>query len=501
MGWRGQRKRCAMDGQGAGVRRPDEPAAPAPLKAYKSLRAKGLAATLGLMVFLLGSALFVAHERSKIYDSMQALQQLSRHDKALALAEAAVGSARVDVNLVSNAGNTGTVPPSDLALYMESCSRLFAALEEFDPSYALLERSISRSFSALVDQPVRANWIDLRESLGRAAEVLEIRRQQLALEREALTQANQRQYDAVTIESLLLSLAAIAVFGALVAWFFARLAGDIRSLEAHARHIVHGSRGVMLPVARDDELGRLMQAVNQMSSDLDEREKRIGIETERRAHEDKMLAVASLAAGVAHEVNNPLAAISGMAQALFTEDQAVPSGQVNAAAQAILDQSQRAAMAARNLALLAAPQPSEYDWVDFNALVRKVLQLMGYDKRYRHFRFEQSLAPGLPAVHVPASALQQVLMQLVSLGCEALAVQDAAGASVRVDTRTLTDGVGLDVCVPARLDFALPTVQRVMLLAQSNMESLGGRFHLSQDASPRLTMSLTIPVGRADEQG
>lgn len=478
-----------------------EPLVASPLPVQRSLRAKGLVATLGLMLFMLGSATFVAFERSKIYDSMEHLQQVSRHDKALALAEAAVNSAAVDVNLASNAGQPDTLPPSELTLYMESCAKLFAALEEFDPSYTLLERAISRSFVELQAQPVRANWIDLRESLARASQMLEIRRQQLAIERDELTHAYQRQYDAVTIESLLLSLAGIAVFGAVVAWFFARLTGDIRSLEAHARHIVHGSRGVMLPVARDDELGRLMQAVNRMSADLDEREKRIALDAERRAHEDKMMAVAALAAGVAHEVNNPLASISGAAQSLFSSEGPVPAEKVNAVAQTILEHSQRAAGAARNLALLAAPQPSEYDWVDFNALVRKVLQLMAYDKRYRHLRQEQALDPQVPAVRLPASTVQQVLMQLVSLGCEAMSGPQAPDAAIGVITAEVAGGVTLTLSFPARPDFARPEVSRVLLLAQSNLESLGGRFDLRQRDGPWTEMCVTLPAPADGEQG
>ena len=230
--------------------------------------------------------------------------------------------------------------------------------------------------------------------------------------------------------------------------------------------------------------------------------KRIEVETERRAHEDKMLAVAALAAGVAHEVNNPLAVISGMAQELFANEGDVPAGKVNATAQSILDQTQRAAMAARNLALLAAPQPSDFDWVDFNALVRKVLQLMGYDKRYRHFRFEQDLSSQLPAVRVPGSTVQQVLMQLVSLGCEALATQDTAETRIRVVTRPVSEGIELALSFPVRLDFAQASVQRVMLLTQANLESLGGRFALGQDEGPVLSIRLTVPTAKGVfEQG
>lgn len=485
-----------MSKRGRQMKQAASPAEPAPVPARKSLRAKGWAVTLALMVFLLGSAIFVAFERTKIYASMQTLQQVSRHDKALALLEAAVSGAAVDVSQASNAGNPDPELPTELAQYMETCSTLFVAVEEFDPSYAVLERSITRSFSNLQAQPVRANWIDLRESLGRASDALEIRRTSLGLVREELNLAYQRQNDAATVQSLLLSLLGMAVFGAVVAWFFSRLSGDIRTLESHARHIVHGSRGVMLPVAREDELGQLMHAVNRMSADLDEREKMIEVESERRAHEDKMLAVAALAAGVAHEVNNPLAAISGMAQGLFVPEGDVPAHTVNATAQAILDQAQRAAMAARNLALLAAPQPKEFDWVDFNALVRKVLQMMGYDRRYRNLVFDIDLANDLPAVRVPGATVQQVLMQLLSMGCDALAAQTQAAEAMEVTTRATEGGVELALRIPTRLDFAQPTVQRIMLLTRANLESLGARFALSQDDGPVLSIRLNLLADR-----
>src|SRR3990167_949172 len=70
------------------------PVAPLPLR--RSLRARGLLATLALFAYLLASVAWVAAERGRIYDSVQALQQLSRQEKALALAEAALGSALAD---------------------------------------------------------------------------------------------------------------------------------------------------------------------------------------------------------------------------------------------------------------------------------------------------------------------------------------------------------------------------------------------------------------------
>ena len=235
-------------------------------------------------------------------------------------------------------------------------------------------------------------------------------------------------------------LFAFAAFGAFAAWFFARLAGDIRRLEAHARLIVQGRRGVALDVQRDDELGRLMHAVNRMAADLDEREQRLQIDEQQRSHREKLQAVGALAAGVAHEVNNPLAVIAGVAQDLGSLEGSVPAPRVAQAAQLILSQAQRASQASRNLAELAAPQPTEFDWVDVNAMVRRVLQLMGYDRRYRGIGFHSELDGELPAdqraafeAHlVGCPRCQAGLHELMQLTIASLPAAEAAAAPPRV---------------------------------------------------------------------
>jgi hypothetical protein len=136
---------------------------------HRSLRFKGLLATLALVVYVLACGLYVNAARAPLIEIVQSLERHARHEKALALAEASVSGALIDVSEAGSAENPLQAPAADMAMYMENCARVFAALDEFDPGYALIQRAIARAYAELQAQPERAGWIGMREALSRAA--------------------------------------------------------------------------------------------------------------------------------------------------------------------------------------------------------------------------------------------------------------------------------------------------------------------------------------------
>ena len=156
--------------------------------------------------------------------------------------------------------------------------------------------------------------------------------------------------------------------------------------------------------------------------------------TDRIRHEEllrrseRMASLGHTLAGVAHELNNPLAAIIGFAQ-LLLRDARTPDER--SALETIHHEAARAGRIVKDLLAFARRQDAQ-PWkpVDLNAVVRHIADSQRYSIETRGIRRMVELAPSLPRVLGDASQLEQVVLNLVVNARQALeALLDSPAAT------------------------------------------------------------------------
>ena len=156
------------------------------------------------------------------------------------------------------------------------------------------------------------------------------------------------------------------------------------------------------------EKGRLLQkAHTQLEQELHERKQM----EEKLIMTDRLASIGEMAAGVAHELNNPLTGVIGFAELLLEKD--VPDD-IREDIAIIHHEAKRVAEVVKNLLTFARRHPPSKQPVDINTVIAGVLGLRAYEQKVSNIQVVTHFAPDLPEVVADHFQLQQVFFNIIT---------------------------------------------------------------------------------------
>jgi two-component system, NtrC family, sensor kinase len=384
------------------------------------LRVKGFLAFAAVVIYAVLLTTFTFNKKAELVDEFERLQDLYKVEDVLRQVDATAFHVVMAIFMNSNTNDQ----KMQVQRFLDNFELLKKKNTELKVNYPLAAvnlAGVEQAIAKAVVQPSSAGLAEMNSELLKVK--IEITRHidESRQEQMATAERFKMLWDSAALASLLFGLIGLLLLGAIIGLFFTRLTNDLHTLKARAMGIIKGERNEPTPVTRNDEVGELMHAVNQMASALDERERELVITRQKFFHREKMAAVGALAAGVAHEIGNPIAAMSGVLQEMVDEQ---GEGEFKEAGRnkltVLQTQIQRLSAITREISGFAAPQPMERQLLDLNGLVRTTAGLMGYDKRMNRVSLRLNLDSQLPAIYGVADQLTQVIMNLLINAADAL---------------------------------------------------------------------------------
>ena len=151
----------------------------------------------------------------------------------------------------------------------------------------------------------------------------------------------------------------------------------------------------------------------------------------------RLASIGELAAGVAHEINNPLTGVLGFSQRLLRKS---TSEEVSRGLEIIHGEAQRAAEVVQNLLTFARRRQPKKEYSNINDIVQKALELRGYALQTSNIEVVTNLAPGLPEIMVDFPQIQEVFLNII-LNAEQAMSETYGRGKLTIKTRQVKDYV------------------------------------------------------------
>lgn len=227
----------------------------------------------------------------------------------------------------------------------------------------------------------------------------------------------------------------ITVILFLILYFF--VAKPLSYLVEGMKRLSAGDMDYRINIQSDDEIGLLAHSFNSMADELKEYREKMENWTKNLEEEvqkktcdiykaqeqlintEKLASLGRMAAGVAHEINNPLTGIVTFSHLMLKRtppENILDIEDLNT----IIDQAERCAKIIKGLLGFSRKTASEKKMVNLNTLVSNTLEMVKHQSRFLNIHFDLLLDSALPEVIIDPNQIQQVLLNLLINAADAM---------------------------------------------------------------------------------
>ena len=281
-------------------------------------------------------------------------------------------------------------------------------------------------------------------------------------------------------------------------------------IEARAYPVigVDGKRLGIVVIGQDlTQHKRLEQDLLTRTEEISEINERLKLSRVEMAQREKMVAIGQMATGIAHEIGNPLASLSSVAQ--YLQRKADDPDQIEML-KTMSQQIERISMILKRMLSLSRPATSEYRWADVNTLIENTVSLVQFDRRAKSVEIKNIVNDDLPMVWLNPLHFEQVLLNIFLNGLDAMAVQADQPHQLEITrnhedrfivTRVRDDGIGMEPEICRRAFESFFTTKELgkgtglgLFISYNLVSELDGTIELDSEPGKGTTVTIKIPI-------
>ncbi len=285
------------------------------------------------------------------------------------------------------------------------------------------------------------SWSELNEEMGIFSDYTYFRKHNILVEAQTDVKTFYSELDAFLNKILFANgLLALILFG-LALYYSRQITTPVHKLIKAVQHIGKGNLDYKIEVATNDEIQVLANEFELMREKLQDSYQKMEEKIVRRTeelqgaqaqimHQEKMASLGLMAAGIAHEIGNPLTSISSMAQIIRRKNADEKTVEY---VDHILKNINRISRIVRELVDFSKPTTHKSAPSDINEIIISAVGIIKYDRRSKNISYTLDLDNSLPKVNVVADHLMQVFLNIL---INAVDASEGVGEEINVSSIT-----------------------------------------------------------------